>query len=439
MGGKQWIVVRKGKGGRRAVGLYQPEDWYKEFGTRFLVLGVSGALYKGYDSESKGWEVLNHFFPGVVDAASLARFHASIPHTETNLSPTHSHMEEAPYHRAGAVAYTFCEQDSTEMLEARMAVTLKITGKEDGVIDKREYYNLTKFVPPSENTTAKGDVNKDDNNRFTHLRTEDEDNMDTEDVDDEFTHSQELYKALDLKNGEEGSQAADKAITSPKKRKVDEELTDNDAICNIKTKGSVETQLVALALPKAACLFDAKTFTNKFKAEFGLWHADQVQLAQFAPFQGCWSAIIECPISMVTDFMTYAENNFMFGKYKCQTMRVANPEQQIQYLAVNDSLEALASDFLVQYVKHATHPKHDEELEQQLLIMKNGTQLLQYYHMYWVKDGNFQDSKAPANPIVVPEPTPSVAGSEEEELDENSVSNIEDVLVDFQQGQDLFP
>ena len=181
MGGKQWIVVRKGKGGRRTVGLYPPEAWYQEFGTRFLVLGVSGALYKGYDSESKGWEVLNYFFPGVVDAATLALFHASIPHTETNLSPTHSHMEEAPYHRAGAVAYSFCKQDSTEMLEARMAVTLRLTGEEDGIIDKREYYELAKFVPPSESSAAKDDSTNDDNNRFTHLQADEEDNMDTED------------------------------------------------------------------------------------------------------------------------------------------------------------------------------------------------------------------------------------------------------------------
>ena len=137
--------------------------------------------------------------------------------------------------------------------------------------------------------------------------------------------------------------------------------------------------------------------------------------------------------------MAFAENNFMFGKYKCQTIRVANPEQQIQYLAVNDSQETLASYFLVQYVKHATHPKHDEELEQQLLIMKNCSQLLQYYHVYWVKDGNFQDSKAPANPIVVPESTTSVAGSVDDDLDDNSVPNIDTISFDFQQGQNLFP
>ena len=79
---------------------------------------------------------------------------------------------------------------------------------------------------------------------------------------------------MDLKTGEDGSLSSDKTNISPKKRKVAPPsaangTADNDTICSIKTKESVETQLVALALPKMACLFDAKAFTNKFKTEFG--------------------------------------------------------------------------------------------------------------------------------------------------------------------------
>jgi hypothetical protein len=64
-----------------------------------------------------------------------------IPHTETNLTPTWSEYDGETFHRHGAIAYTFCENDDQEMLEARMAVTFRLTGSYDGVIDKREYYH----------------------------------------------------------------------------------------------------------------------------------------------------------------------------------------------------------------------------------------------------------------------------------------------------------
>ena len=150
----------------------------------------------------------------------------------------------------------------------------------------------------------------------------------------------------------------------------------------------------------------------------------------------------------------------MFGKYQCTIERVLNPDDTVKYIPVNDTLETLAENYLVQYVKHATHPKHDDDLELQLLDIKNGSQLMQYYCTNWAKDGDFQEGKISAEPIIIPRnvkpnqdilmdsDTEEVAGTEMEDdatvrskegYNKDNEQNDDVNSIDFQQGQQMFP
>lgn len=60
----------------------------------------------------------------------------------------------------------------------------------------------------------------------------------------------------------------------------------------------------------------------------------------------------------------------------------------------------MAKDFLIQHVKHATHPKYDIELNYLILESNSGGEVMQHYLEFWQKDGDFTESKLPTDPIV---------------------------------------
>jgi hypothetical protein len=67
----------------------------------------------------------------------LHRFHESIPHTETNLSPTYSEYDGPIFHAFGAEAYTYTKaDDAVEMLLKHMEATKRLKGEDKGPIDK---------------------------------------------------------------------------------------------------------------------------------------------------------------------------------------------------------------------------------------------------------------------------------------------------------------
>jgi hypothetical protein len=154
----RWVCT-KGRGGNRAVGVY--DNYYAKHNARYLSQGISGGSVLRADNDAEGWSLVNIRIPGVDSPAKLRIFHMCIPHTETNLTPSYSDYDGETFHRHGAIAYTFCENDDQEMLESRMAMTLQLTGSYDGVIDRREYYHaymaefrarLAALNPPPPNT-----------------------------------------------------------------------------------------------------------------------------------------------------------------------------------------------------------------------------------------------------------------------------------------------
>lgn len=122
-----------GRGGQRSIDI--KDSYYGPHGAKYLVHEVSGAYICRYDTQAEAWARMNKTLPGVTNRQQLRKFHMSIPHTETNLSPTHSVYNGPHGHRPGAIAYTYTEDDDQEMILARMEATKRVTGSANGLVN----------------------------------------------------------------------------------------------------------------------------------------------------------------------------------------------------------------------------------------------------------------------------------------------------------------
>eukprot|EP00956_Cyclotella_meneghiniana_P036451 scaffold125874_cov36-Cyclotella_meneghiniana.AAC.3 len=111
--GRVYLVLN-GMGGRRAVDLY--DSWDGPFQAKQLTQGVSGSKYYSFDDINDAWARLQQSFPFLTDRESIRQWHKTIPHTETNLSPTYSNFDGPHHYRKLAEAYTFTEMDDEEMI-----------------------------------------------------------------------------------------------------------------------------------------------------------------------------------------------------------------------------------------------------------------------------------------------------------------------------------
>jgi hypothetical protein len=100
-----WIVVLWGKGGRACVGV---KKWLGAGRARECCMGVSGAIYHRVASEADGWREISDWY-GAKNRDELLTLRRTIPHNETNLSPTWSLKAGRMFHRQGAKAWTYIE------------------------------------------------------------------------------------------------------------------------------------------------------------------------------------------------------------------------------------------------------------------------------------------------------------------------------------------
>ena len=122
--GRVYLVIN-GKGGRRAVNIY--DHWDGPFQAKQLTQSVSGSKYFSFNDINDTWARLQHSFPFLKNRQDIRDWHKAIPHTETNLSPTYSNFDGPHLYNKCAKAYTFMEMDDEEMIYFRKKRTLQIT------------------------------------------------------------------------------------------------------------------------------------------------------------------------------------------------------------------------------------------------------------------------------------------------------------------------
>jgi hypothetical protein len=288
-----WVCV-DGRGGNRCIGVY--DSYFDKWQARFLTQGVSGGFVLRADNHAEGWSLVNLCVPGVDCPAKLRLWHMCIPHTESNKSPTWSDYDGERFHRQGAAAYTFCENDDQEMLESRMAATYRVTGSYEGQIDKREYYYayLADFKEKLAimNRTAGPKSTEEDNADEETMPNSQEDNFTSPDDKDEVNR------------------------TPQKKRKVSQPPSAAAAAAPIFAsphKNSIESPVhVVMALPVTGTVVDVLAFFNQFQTGFGRGH---VSLCRYAPFPEFPSALIDCANSAVAENLCeFISTHALFGK-----------------------------------------------------------------------------------------------------------------------------
>jgi hypothetical protein len=191
-----------------------------------------------------------------------------------------SEYDGETFHRSGAIAYTFCENDDQEMLESRMAVTFHLTGSYDGAIDKREYYHayMADFKAKLAAINAPP-TNKNDSP--THEQKDQE-----ADDDDTIPNSQEDNFAAPGQFDDDGS--TDLNRTPQKKRKVSNLPPAAAAAAPIfaapHENPSEPPVHVVMALPIIATVVDVTAFFHQYHPGFG--HG-LVTVCRYAPFPEC--------------------------------------------------------------------------------------------------------------------------------------------------------
>jgi hypothetical protein len=396
----KYYVVTDGRGGRRSVNVYTK---YKDGinGAHYAHHGVSGAFVKSFEDINDAWAYIEERYPGVNSYEALRKFHEGIPHNETNISPTWSDVDGETFHRYGAVAYTFTENDDAEMLLKRMEATLRVTGTENGQVDQRSHYYASLFNP---NKLYTGDSNKQP---FPSTN-----NSAKEDDEEEFPHSQDYLPEEDLDNDDQMDTASNRSRSSSpsKKHKVDEEQpTDyfDAAILNTSTNSSkYDAVPIVISMPMASTIYDFLLYVSPFKAGLGAWWPEQTRIGKFGLFPGCTVVYLMCPKKLVTSFREYVHHTKMWGKWQLFTSLI-HTEKYVTYERKSFLLESLARDPLIQYVKASIHPKHEKELADLLRIQQNaraGQPIFDHFVKNWKKDAITEDGKQLAGEWRVPGP-----------------------------------
>ena len=314
------------------------------------------------------------------------------------MSPTWSAFDRKRFHRPGSVAYTLCELDDQEMLEARIASTLRLTGTVDGEINDRDYYIEDEWMTLYEN-----DTEKEENENKGQV---DEDME--EEGEDEVPNSQEFNHEM-----EKGADADEEIKTTPKRRRVpvggDEEAeAAAAAIPTSASKGApVEFFAVAFPLPLLAnTLSDAMAYLHLFKRGFGEQYENQTMLCQCLLFPECMSAIVHCPSKdEATQLRHFILHNPMLGKYQLEAAMITNKMDvdnicnfEVQRVP---QWEERASKAIIQYIKTATPIDKDSELLKMVYTSPVDVVVKTFYEKWWSAE-NVEESKPAHNAIKVP-------------------------------------
>ena len=397
-----WYCVTFGRGGRRPSGVYP--NWQGQFGAMYMTQGVSGAIFQSFPTEAEAWERFNLSYPNIHSEEDLRKFRMSIPHTETNKSPTWSDFDRQRFHRADSVAYTLCELDDQEMLEARIASTLRITGTVDGEINDRDYYIEDEWMTLYDNSNDKAtDEVKGDDDNDNKMEEECTGNDDDE---EEVPNSQEF-------NHETEMEADDDVKTTPKRRRVpaegDEEAEAAAAAIPTSASKGAPTEFFAVAFPLpllANTLSDALAFLHLFKRGFGEQYENQTMLCQCHLFPECMSAIVHCPSQQeAIELRHFILHNPMLGKYQLEAAMITN-KVDVDGICNFDvqrvpHWEERASKEIIQYTKAATPIDVDSELLKIVYTSPVDVVVKTFYEKWWSTE-NLEESKPAHNAIKVP-------------------------------------
>lgn len=427
-----------GRGGQRSINIW--EWYYGPQGAKYATHEVSGAYICRYDTAAEAWARMNLTVPGVTNREQLRKFHMSIPHTETNLSPTHSVYDGPHGHRPGAIAYTYTEDDDEEMILARMEATKRITGSANGLITKRSQWREWSDSTETKKPADEGENEKKQAANEDQPVVEEVTSMDEEEEDmpnsQEFS-TQDFEKEIAAGTaGVAGYQDPTEATfdeptmdTTPlKKRRVNSNPNDTAAAAaaaSVPAKANqqrtsprmVLCNKLCIPLPPPAVLFDVKAFLHEYRPGFGHKYKEQVILCRYSHYPEVVSACVEVPVDEVEEFQAFVDNQLFFGKYKTAA-EVLTENQTIEPATTLDDeesqehLEKMAKEYLIQHVKHAVHPKHDVELNFAILESNTSGEVMRHYLKLWHKDGDFTESKLPAQPINVLEEATKIKDAE---------------------------
>jgi hypothetical protein len=331
-------------------------------------------------NENNAWHYVELHYSGVDSYKKLKLF----------MDPMWPEYSGRIYHEYGASAYSCTECNNTQLLEAREAATLEITGKISGRCDSRHHYHLimNKWKGLCEQYENHINRKNESYNNGPNNGNDDDDaadkspkNDDDDDEIEDYSNSQDAFNG-----GGDNDNDADSAYDHPenksslKKRKVakrnkcdsamDWHTTDNHS--------TYKVHFVAISQPDIGCLHDTLTFLNGFKPSFGAWFEGQTCLAHFCYFPDCLSCIVGCPIGLIRPLREYVSTAPYLNKYKVFSSLVAK-STFIQSVHINKHLESMASHTLVQYVKLYNHPKHDAELKKHILQATTPQQVYEYF------------------------------------------------------------
>jgi hypothetical protein len=313
----------------------------------------------------------------------------SIPHTESNLSPTWSPFRGRIHHRPDAVAYTYTEADydDPEMMASRTAATLALTGDPEGEIDDRQYFRL--FQPNNDN--AAPDTAAQGPNDGTEDDTEEQEYNNSQDF---HGHHQEGPTGSDDEDHfhEAMSESSDtkRAKSPPKKRKVDDEPAE---------ESEFYIQIVCAA-PPSATKFDMLAFLAKFRPNFGRQFRTQVQMCTYSKYRHEGpSFLIGCPSNDVSAFKQFLSSHLLFNKFNCAHENITSVED-VNIIPTNAHDEKLAEDPLAQYLKIALHPSLQVELQNAIRARNTGSELMRDFTAELSNSGNYHDTKPPPNKFI---------------------------------------
>lgn len=198
-GSGEYYVILWGKGGRGSVGY--TTCWYGPGGAKERTNRVSGAICRKVNSKAEVFASLKQFYD-IENDDQLAAFHRTIPHTETNLSPTWPLLFQGMPHRYGAKNYTYVEYDSDDVLDSRIQATIHFTGTQDGVITHRNQLSKpfgSANANPDESSPSKsseGSDDSDDDNKDQESVQNSEESFDED--DDPAPNSQAFFGREDM-------------------------------------------------------------------------------------------------------------------------------------------------------------------------------------------------------------------------------------------------
>ena len=366
-------------GGRRAVDIY--ENWDGPFQAKQLTQGVSGSKYYSFDDINDAWARLQQSFPFLIDRESIRQWHKTIPHTETNLSPTYSRFDGPHVHRKLAEAYTFTEMDDEEMIYFRKKRTKQITGTWNGEItDRAAHYKREGFITfgpeklfqwGQNNYPPTNDDNSIHNKPPTNSPTHSNNNNDDDD---------EYMDAIDEPNSQDFHSRTDN--TPQKRRKVDTS-PDNNTDTNNQTTNKSNT-IVTLPIPITATLHDSIMYLNGFKPGFGALFDGQTRLCKHFWYKDWICVSVQCTDSTeCSQLLNWTTDKPFFGKYRITSISDEGEDLSDYNIIPSEKLESFASHPLIQYIKNTLPHQHSSSFNEVVLKSDTPEQVFEHYSLNW--------------------------------------------------------